>query len=173
MTGPFNSNPNQPDNQINNPIDRGYSPPPQQQTQNVDGSTFVPPKKKAKWPWIVGGIFLFLLILGGGCSFAVYKLISSPVGVTNQYYAALSEGDYNRAQEFLCDELSSVSANDLESVYPNISEPEFFSVSKFSENKEIVSGTLRADGLEQVVVTQVEKEDGDWKVCIPLAFFVR
>lgn len=43
-----------------------YPQQPQQPFQPA--APYIPPKKKAKWPWIVGGIILFIILGIAGCS---------------------------------------------------------------------------------------------------------
>lgn len=48
------------------------------------------PKKKKKWPWILLGIFLLLVVLIGGCSAFVWRSISGITGTGNDFVSALN-----------------------------------------------------------------------------------
>lgn len=45
-------------------------------------------RKKAKWPWIVGGIFLFFVLVGGGCAVIFGVAVNNAVNQLNAEQAA-------------------------------------------------------------------------------------
>jgi|GEM_PF-3405739 len=174
MTGPFNNNPIDP----NSGNQQAAGQPPFQQDQNqqfgapqqfpnqqMGGSPFVPKKKRAKWPWIVGGIFLFLLLLGGGCAFFFYKLVSGPTNAANEYYAELQDGDYVGAHDLLCENAkAALTPADLEAQYPNVSEPSFIA-SELLDDSASVEGEITINGVKRTESLDLVKVLDVWKPC--------
>jgi hypothetical protein len=70
-----------------------YGPPQQQQM----------PKKRRRWPWIVLGIVVVLVVVCGGGGLLLANLLThnGATDVTNQYFTAVENQNYNTAFTYL------------------------------------------------------------------------
>jgi len=62
-----------------------------------------PPKKRRRWPWIVLGIVVVLVLVcgGGGLLLANFLTHNGATDAANQYYTAVEHQDYNTAFTYL------------------------------------------------------------------------
>ncbi len=83
----------------------GQPPPPYGQPPPSYAGSIPPqqPKKRRRWPWIVLGIVIVLLLACGGGVFAVVQLIAHnpATDVVNHYYTAIENQDYATAFGYL------------------------------------------------------------------------
>lgn len=142
----------------------GFGPPPQ-------APSGPPPKVRTRpriWPWLLGFLTLFMLLIGG-CSYWVYTLARGPLDAVNGYVAALDEGRYQDAYDGLCATTrQTVSLQEFQndnSAAPRISGYTFASVAAATGQLTRVEGTVDIDGAPVATTFGLQRESGDWKIC--------
>lgn len=129
------------------------------------------PKKRSAWKWILGVVAV--LVLGiGGCTFAVWRAVSGPIDVGNEFLAALEARDFDAAwavSDPNCFDggspqaLADVFANDTVTAY------ELDSSNVNSTNGTTTgstSGTVTLAGDDERTIQILASKDGDdWLVC--------
>ncbi|MDH4077580.1 MAG: hypothetical protein OEW29_16745, partial [Acidimicrobiia bacterium] len=141
-----------------------FGPPPQ-------APSGPPPKVRTRprvWPWLLGFLGLFVLLIGG-CSYWVYSLAKGPIDAVNTYVAALDEGRYTDAYDGLCGTTrQTVTLQDFQadnSAAPRISGYTFASVAAKTGQLTRVEGTVDIDGSPVATTFGLRRESGDWKIC--------
>ena len=161
------------------PQDSGFGGPPI--GQNPQNPSYALPKKaRKKWPWVVGGILLFLVVAVGGCSaYFIPKFFDSPAGTGTTFVTNMqvnNESSTKSAYESLCS--SSKSSMTLEEFRSEIApqqqvkgfEIDETSATKISSDAEEETFAVSynfTDGSTKTVIYPLVKEDGKWKVCDP------
>ncbi|MEZ5410792.1 MAG: hypothetical protein R2761_22380 [Acidimicrobiales bacterium] len=142
----------------------GFGPPPQ-------APSGPPPRTRTRprvWPWLLGFLGLFMLLIGG-CSYWVYSLAKGPIDAVNSYVAALDEGRYDDAYDGLCTTTrQTVSLQQFQadnSAAPRISGYTFASVAAATGQLTRVEGTVDIDGSPVAATYGLQRENGDWKIC--------
>lgn len=142
----------------------GFGPPPQ-------APSGPPPRVRTRprvWPWLLGFLSLFVLLIGG-CSYWVYSLAKGPIDAVNTYVAALDEGRYSDAYNGLCGSTrQTVTLQDFQSdnsAAPRISGYTFASVAAATGELTHVEGTVDIDGAPVATTFGLQRESGDWKIC--------
>ncbi len=130
-----------------------------------------PPRGRTRprvWPWLLGFLGLFLLLIGG-CSYWVYSLARGPIEAVNTYVAALDEGRYSDAYNSLCETTRQIVTlqefQDDNSAAPRISGYTFASVAAETGQLTRVEGTVDIDGAPVATTFGLQRESGDYKIC--------
>ena len=129
-----------------------------------------PPKKRRKWPWILGGFFLLLIVGVGSCTFFVVNLVSGPIDGANEWMALVDNGQYAEAYESMC---SSTKASADAATYELLLESEFgggidsyrLSSVQSTNGNTSVDGTVEVAGQSRTIAFLMNNEDDAWRVC--------
>ncbi len=171
---PVGTPPGQPQPGYNPPPGSGFNPPPgQAPPYNPGYGAPATPKKRRVWVWLLG-IFGFLALGIGGCSFLLFRAVSGPIDHANEFLAAIDAADYStaasmvshdpgcfgeNAQQDLSDYFGGVALTDYDLKSVNVS-------STNGESTGDVSGTIEVEGQPKTTIKMgLVKEGGDWKLC--------
>ncbi len=149
-----------------NPQYPQYPAPPGQPYQQPPGhyvGTPVP-RKRRKWPWIVGGIFLFFVLAIGGCSFLIFNLARAPIDGGNEWIAMLDEGDFAGAQASMCS-TSALDIGMLEADFGAGIDDYDLNGYNSTSGATTVDGTITVGGATRAITLFMNDEDDAWRVC--------
>ncbi len=150
------------------PSPYGAPPPVYAPPQAPPGPPPVARTRPRVWPWLVGFLSLFVLLIGG-CSYWVYSLAKGPIDAVNSYVAALDEGRYSDAYDGLCGTTRQLvpleEFRSDNSAAPRISGYTFASVAAATGELTHVEGTVDIDGAPVATTFGLQRENGDWKIC--------
>ena len=129
-----------------------------------------PEKKKRKiWPWILG-IFLFLILLAGGCGLLLFRAALGPVDEANEFLTSVRDGRTTEAIDSIAPvcrpgdpaavgaELDALGITDFSMGSPTINSTNGESTGSSSGSVTTSSGSVPAR-------IEVRRIDGDWRVC--------
>ncbi len=152
-----------------------YQPPP---GGDSDGSlnppnfnNFQTPKRSKTWLWITLAIVtpLFLCCLGiGGCTYFLIESERPYFDVTNEFYAALRDGQ--NPDPYLCNDLKNSAEfdqllNDYEENNGKVRSYDFFNI-EIVNNEATVTGDVNRSGRDNIFATiDIVEENGEKKVC--------
>jgi hypothetical protein len=111
-------------------------------------------------------LFVFLVSFVLVIVFAV-RLVVGPLEATEDYFEALRDRDYVEAYGDRCDDFQRrVSLQDFETAHSNFTIGDF-DLDDFDTDGDdaTTGGTVEVDGQRVTVTVELEREDGDWKVC--------
>ena len=148
------------------PPNQPYQPPPGQPYPQVPGQPYggPSPRKRRKWPWVLGGIFLFFVLLIGGCTFFLVNLARGPIDGANDWIAMLDEGDFVGAQSSMCSAATTT---------PSTLEADFgagiddYNLNGFNSTNGATSveGTVTIGGFTRAITLFVADQNDSWRVC--------
>lgn len=153
-----------------------FAPPPAMGTPAMGqpgphGGFDEPKKKRSVLKWVLG-ISLVLLLGIGGCSYAVFRAVSGPIDVGNEFLAAVQERDFERAWDLSdasCFEgggeaqLAQIFGNDTITSY-NLSQTNVNSSNGVTTGSTSGTVTLAGDDVRSIEI--VARKSGDeWLVC--------
>lgn len=72
-----------------------------------------PARRSNWWKWLLA-VFVGLIVLGGGCSYLVFRAVRGPVDATNDFFAAVNDGDLSLAASLVSTDPSCSFASDPE-----------------------------------------------------------
>lgn len=130
-----------------------------------------PKKKRSAWKWILG--IAAVLVLGiGGCTFALFRAVSGPIDLGNEYLAAVEARDFDQAwalSDSSCfegggpEQLAEIFANDSVTAY-DLTGSSVNSTNGTTRGS--TSGTVTfADDDERSIEILASKRGDDWLVC--------
>ena len=134
--------------------------------QPGQGGYAAPPQKKTKkkvWPWVLGGIFLFLLLAFGGCALLISKgvnAVTAPVDASNAWLAAADAGDLPELENLTCGADGTVidnGTNDL--VAAGFDGSKNLNNSSVTNGDATVSGTVGTAAGDQAITFTLSKAD--------------
>jgi hypothetical protein len=136
------------------------------------GAGWTPPpapakKRRLTWLWILIPVLaLFLVSLVLVIVFAV-RLFVGPLEATEDYFAALRDTDYREAYSLRCDRFQRTTPlQEFEAEHSRITIGDF-DLDDFDTDGDdaTTGGSVEIDGRDISVTVELEREDGDWKIC--------
>ncbi len=131
--------------------------------QATPGGFTPPPAKKTPWGKLLlgcGGILLVGALGIGACSFFLFRAATEPIDNTNDFLAAVRDGDVSRAQELVADGCDADAAINAVSSVGQVDRYQIGSYNN-SNGAETVSGTITIDGIPRSIEVAIR----DDKVC--------
>lgn len=127
-----------------------------------------PPKRRMTWLWIlIPTLLLFAVATVVVIVFAI-RLVVGPIEATDDYFALIRDGRYASAYGERCDSFKAqVSLDEFvnrERVAGPVGD---FDIDEFDidDGDATTEGTVERGGDVYDVTVQLERDDGDWKVC--------
>lgn len=155
----------QPSSEPNYPPSQPYQAPPGQPYQQAPGQYgTAAPRKRRKWPWILGGIVLLFFVLIGGCTLFVFNLARGPIDGANEWIAVLDEGDFAGAQSTMCRSSATEPASLVADFGAGIDDYNLNSVNS-TNGSTSVDGTVTIGGRARGITLFMANQDGNWRVC--------
>lgn len=141
------------------------------------GAGWTPPpagakKRRLTWLWILIPVLVVLVASTVVVIVFAVRLITGPVGTTNDYYADLRDGRYAAAYSELCTSVRvRISQSDFidiqrgdEQTKGRVSSFDFHS-SEVHDDTATTSGTVDRGGSTYDARVGLQKQGGEWKIC--------
>lgn len=133
------------------------------------GQPIAPPKRR-RWPWVLLGIFVVLLLLIGGCSWLVFRAFSPSIDAANEWMVLVDEQRWDEAYDELC--ASTRQAQPQEEVVA-ILQSDFgpsvdgYRLSQYQNTNGAVSvgGEVTVGGDDRPITFAMSDADDTWRVC--------
>ena len=128
------------------------------------------PRRRRRWPWVLGIMLgsIVVLSIGGGVLFVTK--VKPPIDATNEFLAAIENGNFDTAFDSLCEaDQDEFSPDSLESLF-GLGFLDDYNVNPFdvdiTGDRAKVSFDARGTGDNDYFEITLRKEDGDWRVCL-------
>jgi len=129
---------------------------------------FPPPRRRRRWPWIVSGIVVVLIVVGVVAAALNGRTGSNdPHTAAQRLWSALSTHDVNKAQKYVCPK-KQLKGNDYQSLANAITGYDLGPESGSGDTRHIavtVHVSLGGAADSRLIDTVVQKDRGEWYVC--------
>lgn len=148
----------------------GWQPPAMGPPPNAYPPLPPEPRRRRRWPWIVLGIVVALLLAVGGCSYVLFRAAQPSIDGANRWLALLDEGRYGEAYDALCAPMRQATSRqagtaELEDDFgAGIDGYRINNYSNFN-GRVTVGGVVTIGGVEGGIQLAMDDDDGDWRVC--------
>ncbi len=144
----------------------GYGMPP--------GVAAAPARKSRWWIWLLA-VFFGLILLVGGCTALVIRAVRGPVDASNEFFAAVNDGDLSRAASLVSADPSCSFGTDPESSidqqFTGVTVEDYFfagasvSSSEGGSTAEVIGLVTTLEAGEVGYAVDMIQDGDDWKVC--------
>lgn len=130
----------------------------------------VAPPKRRRWPWILLGIFVLLLLLIGGCSWLVFRAFSPTIDAANEWIVLVDEQRFDEAYDQLCQSTKNAqSSEEVVAILANDFGPSVdgYQINQYQNTNGVVQvgGSVTLGGDERPITFGMVNEDDTWRVC--------
>lgn len=129
-----------------------------------------PPRRRRRWPWVVLGGIVLLVLLIGGCSVLLLRAVSPTIDAANDWMALVDEQRWEDAYGELCP--STRRRQTADEVIPTLrqdfgAEITGYRLSQYQNDNGNVSvgGEVEIGGSGRSITLQMSDADGGWRVC--------
>ena len=132
-----------------------------------------PARKRKVWPWIVG-VFAFLLLGIGGCTFFFVQATTGPIDQANEFLAALAENDREAAADMLSTSSACFGENAAADLDTAVGDDQVTGYNLTSTSINTSNGLTSGEAAGTIDINDergipiqflMTKEGDDWKVC--------
>lgn len=145
---------------------RGYDMPP--------APAPAPARRSRWWMWLLG-IFFGLILLVGGCTFLLVRAVQGPVDATNEFFAAVNQGDLTRAASLVSTDPSCSFGTDPESSidqqFTGVTVEDYFfagasvNTGDGASRAQVIGVVTTLEEGEVPYAVDMIQEGDDWKIC--------
>ncbi len=127
-------------------------------------------RRRRRWPWILAGVILAIVLGIGGCTFVVFRAARPSIDAANEWLALVDEGRYGEAYGALCPAVrGQVAAAEAEAELAadfgaGIDAYRLSSYQNTNGNV-TVGGTVTIAGEERSISLAMGDDSGEWRVC--------
>lgn len=153
------------------PGDAPYPPPAYPQPYGMPPA---PARKSRWWIWLLG-IFFGLILLVGGCTVLVVRAVRGPVDATNEFFAAVNDGDLSRAASLVSSDpgcsFGADPASSIDQQFTGVTVQDYFfagaavNTGDGSSTAEVIGLVTTLEEGEVTYTVNMIQEGDDWKVC--------
>lgn len=128
------------------------------------------PPKRRRWPWVLGGLVVLLVLAIGGCSYLVFRAARPSVDAANEWLALVDEQRFGQAYDALCPQLRAEvarAAGEAELQGDFGAGIDAYRLSSFQSTNGVVTvgGNVTVGGVEQPITLRMDDSTGEWLVC--------
>jgi hypothetical protein len=148
----------------------GFPAPPAYGTPFPTGDPGTRPRRRRRWPWVLGGLLATIVVLTVTGIVLFVQKIKPPIDATNDFLAALDTREFDDAYSQMCDRARrELTPDDLQSLYFGPENIAGYEVNPFDVD---IDGSRATVGFDTDVLDddqkfelRLRKENGDWRPC--------